>query len=321
MKLLVSGSLNYDIYLFVDNFAPPKSVVKQIKNYLGGSGGNAAVSAAKILGKNNVVFLGAVGDDEIAEKHLEDLKASGVETSYVVKVKNVLSGRSFIAVNRLGETAIYSYYGANEFLNVEYVAKVLENIIDKLEGVLIMNPPLEVATFIAVKSKSRNVKVFWDPGTLVRFGMTQLMTALSSTDYFMPNENELITLTGEESLHKSLEALAKVNPKMRIIIKMGAKGSALYSLEGKTSFCFTAAKPESLGLKTVSTSGCGDVYVGVFTALKVLGSSDVEAAIAATCASTIKASTDNPRGGPDLETLNKYLEICRKHINVRECWF
>ncbi len=321
MKLLVSGSLNYDTYLFVDDFTPPKSVVKQIKSYLGGSGGNAAVSAAKILGKNSVIFLGAVGDDEIAEKHLEDLKASGVETSYIIKVRNVLSGRSFIAVNRLGETAVYSYYGANEFLSVDYVAKVLEEIIDMLGGVLIMNPPLDVATLIAVKSRSKNIKVFWDPGTLVRFGMNSLATALSNTDYFMPNENELIILTKEEGLPKSLEAMSKVNPKMRVIVKMGAKGSTIYNLENRVALRVTAVKPESLGLRTVSTSGCGDVYTGVFTAFKILGSSDAEAAIAATCASSIKASTDNPRGSPDLETLNTYIEKCRQYVNLRESWF
>ncbi len=34
--ILVAGSLNYDITLYVDRFAPPKSVVKKIKRFLGG---------------------------------------------------------------------------------------------------------------------------------------------------------------------------------------------------------------------------------------------------------------------------------------------
>ncbi|MEM3948033.1 MAG: PfkB family carbohydrate kinase, partial [Zestosphaera sp.] len=84
VKLLVVGSLNYDVMLFVERFAPPKTRVNRLKTFLGGSGGNAAVSAAKILGPGKVAFLGAVGDDEIGRLQLNDLERHGVITNHVV---------------------------------------------------------------------------------------------------------------------------------------------------------------------------------------------------------------------------------------------
>ena len=73
-----------------------------------------------------------------------------------------------------------------------------------------------------------------------------------------------------------------------------------------------------LGLELVSTVGCGDALVGVFTALKYMGYSDIEALKLSNCTATINASREEPRGSPCLNELIKlFKNRCSQLISTR----
>ncbi|MEM2004847.1 MAG: carbohydrate kinase family protein [Zestosphaera sp.] len=318
VKLLVVGSLNYDVMLFVERFAPPKTRVNRLKTFLGGSGGNAAVSAAKILGPGKVAFLGAVGDDEIGRLQLNDLERHGVITNHVVKISRTPSGQSFVAVSPDGDTAVYSYYGANEFLQVEHVSNALATVGEDFEGLLVMNPPLNVARFLVGEASRRSKKVFWDPGMLAAGGLRELSPVMMHVDYLMPNEWELLMMTGANNVLGALDKLARHTRRPKLVIKSGVRGSYLVDLSLGTLTHVASVDPQALGLKLVSTSGCGDTYTGVFTAYKLCGFEDVTAMTYASCASTIKASKEDPRGAPSKEELENLHAECVKIVSVEE---
>jgi ribokinase len=64
---------------------------------------------------------------------------------------------------------------------------------------------------------------------------------------------------------------------------------------------------KAVGLKVVNTVGCGDAFIGAFSAALTEDLSDVEALRWANCAAGLKASRAETRGSPDRATLLKYL--------------
>lgn len=316
--LLVIGSLNYDITFYVDYFAPPKSVVKKLVRYLGGSGGNAAVAAARMLRDMEVVFLGAVGDDEIGQKHIEALKSEKIVTSLILRVKGVESGQAFVAVKGDGSTAIYSYYGANHMLSPDLIDSRVKDHILRSKAVLITNPPLETCIRIAEIAKKSGKTVFWDPGALSKLGLDKLKPMIKLVDYLAPNHGELLTLTKEKNELSAVFKILNENPSIKILSKKGGEGSSLYDPLTTTIFHVSAVNPETFGLKVVSTVGCGDAYVGVFAALKHDGYDDLEAMKIASCAASVNAAFENPRSVPPRDILfRKYLPLCKDKIKVR----
>ncbi len=310
IKVVVAGSLNYDTMLFVDRFAPPKVRVRALARYLGGSGGNAATAAARFLGvRGTVIMVGAVGNDEVGRKHIDALRSEGIDTSFIVIKDSVESGQAFVAVNPSGETAIYSYYGANEALNYADVRPLLNSGV-KPDAVLIMNPPIEVAEAIAGWARERGAKVVWDPGSLSHEGIDKLGGVIRRVDIIAPNKDELLSMTRATSVEEAVERLRQINPGLLVLSKEGINGSRLF-MEDRV-LIVRGIPTERLGLMTRSTSGCGDAYVGVFTAAVSVGHDFVDAMVFATCAATINASREGPRGSPRYTELVKYAGECRR---------
>lgn len=310
VRVTVAGSLNYDIMLFVDRFAPPKVRVKALARYLGGSGGNAATAAARFLEtRGSVIMVGAVGNDDVGKKHLSALENEGVDTSFITVKEGVESGQAFVAVNPSGETAIYSYYGANEALTRADIQPLIKSGI-KPDTVLIMNPPIEVAEVIADWARERGARVIWDPGSLSYKGINNLSEIIRRVNIIAPNKDELLSMTHATSVEEGVRILRKINPELIVLSKEGIGGSRLFMKD--RVLAVRGIPAEMLGLRTRSTSGCGDAYVGVFTAAISVGYDFIDAMVLATCAATINASKEEPRGSPTYTELMKHITMCRR---------
>jgi len=317
-KLMVVGSLNYDITLYVDRFAPPKTVVRKLTRYLGGSGGNSAVAAARVLGEGAVVFFGAVGNDDIGRKHINALKKEGIVTDLIRIIDNAESGQAFVAVDVRGNTAIYSYYGANTELTPEKIDEEVLAYLNNVQYLLITNPPLSTSIELISKAKESKKIIVWDPGAQSKYGLDVLKPLLEKVDYLAPNEDELFLMTGEKEVLKAIKSVQSINPHLKILVKRGEKGSLLADPSSSTLVLMNAVPPEALGYNTTSTVGCGDAYVGVFTAFLILGYNDVDAMKVATCAATLNAAHEDPRAVPPKPVLLKWLEACKILIHVKK---
>ena len=68
-----------------------------------GSGGNAAVAAARILGKDEVFLLSAVGNDAIGRAHIKALRDESVSTILVKVIDSAGSVQTSIIIDKFGK--------------------------------------------------------------------------------------------------------------------------------------------------------------------------------------------------------------------------
>lgn len=168
-----------------------------------------------------------------------------------------------------------------------------------------MDPPFETSVKLARQAKRLGKTVAWDPGVKSELGIKKLGDLLENVDYVAANETEIANLTGTKVPSEAARRLIEVNPKLKAVTKLGAKGCMLY--HGREKIVCKGLDLKSRGLKVISTVGCGDAFLGAFVAALSEGRSDREALEWGNCAAGLKATRPETRGSPDRETLMKHL--------------
>ena len=311
-KLLVSGAINWDSCFYVKRLPSPGEEVriKEISRVSGGTGANVAVAAARILGRGEVALVGALGGDELAKVQLELLEKEGVDTRGVKILPGEESGQAYILIEESGQNLIASYLGANAALKPEHLAGVA-GLFQACRGMILTDPPLEAAQALLDLAAQAQTPVFWDPGILLEFARERTRELLDRVDTLFLNESEAIALLGvsePESALKQLEA----GPFHQVVLKLGARGAALLDPGSAKITRFPALPLEKLGLRVVSTVGCGDAFVGAFAAYRVLGAEPREALLLASVAAGLTATRPETRGSPGRKDLEEVAQRARK---------
>ncbi len=309
VELVSVGSINWDITLYVDKFVGPgeKMFIRKIKRVPGGTAANIAVAAARILGKNKVALIGVLGDDEIAKIQIDILEKEGVDYSGIKFIKGMESGQAYILVDKEGRNIIYTFHEIKKKLRPEDIDNNIRRaLIKKAKCVIVTNPPIETVKKVFEIAKKNNAITFWDPGVLIHEGFDKLKNILPLVDYFILNHHEFRRLLGTEDPAEIYNILSNYNDQIRVVIKMGSKGSAISSSSGVT---FVRAVPlDKLGLKVVNTVGCGDAFIGAFVSAKVLGYDDKTALKWGNAGGAFKATQAETRGSPTMEQLKMMLK-------------
>lgn len=308
--LISLGAINWDINLFMTRL--PKTgeevPVNEIQRVSGGTAANVAVAAARILGRDRVAFIGALGEDAIAEEQIRILVEEGVDTSGILVVPGEESGQAYISISDDGANEIHTYFGANLRITGDHVSD--EERLDLIKGAkvcVIMDPPVETAKRMAEECRRHGVKVIWDPGVYVEEGLDALRPTLVNVDYFILNHIEYENLLGTSDPRAVVRELREVSESLISIIKHGSEGSVLCDAGG-TIIHVEAAPLSALGLKVVNTVGCGDAFIGGFAAGLVESLSHVEALRQASAAGSYKATRVETRGGPTKKQLEQLLK-------------
>jgi ribokinase len=308
VRTIVIGAINWDINLFVKSFPHPgeETVVKRITRVPGGKAGNVAVAAARLLGQRESAILGALGTDTVATEQLRIFQEEGVVTSGLKFTQDEESGQAYIVVDEKGENIIHSYRGANSSVTPKDLEDpTRRELISEAAVITIMDPPFETSLKLAKTAKKHGKTVAWDPSVMSELGMKKVRGLLEKVDYIAANEAEIANLTGTKNPREAARRLAKANPALNVIAKVGAKGCMLYHRSHR--IVCKGLDLKSHGLKVVSTVGCGDAFLGAFVAALSEGRSDREALEWGNCAAGLKATKPEARGSPNRETLMKYL--------------
>jgi ribokinase len=308
VKTLVIGAINWDINLFVRRFPRPgeETVVERITRVPGGKAGNVAVAAARLLGPNQTAVLGGLGMDKIASDQVRIFQEEGVATSGLKLCQGEESGQAYIVIDENGENIIHSFRGANSSITPDDLNEpACKELISEASVVTIMDPPFETSVKLAKEAKRLGKIVAWDPGLWSELGLKKVQGLLENVDYIAANEIEIVNLTRTKVLREAARRLAKANSRLKIVIKVGAKGCLMY--DNRKKVVRKCLDLKSHGLKVVNTVGCGDAFLGAFAAALSEGLSDVEALGWGNCAAGLKATRPETRGSPDRETLTKYL--------------
>ncbi|MBL7167351.1 hypothetical protein ISS40_01635 [Candidatus Bathyarchaeota archaeon] len=311
VDLICCGAINWDINLFMDRLprTGEEVPVREIQRVSGGTAANVSVAAARIMGPGRVAFIGALGDDGVAERQLEILRDEGVETSGIVRIPGEESGQAYITIGGDGENEIHTYFGANLTLGASsFQGPGISKLVTGSKVTVIMDPPLEAAEALAEVCTRNGVTVIWDPGVYAEEGLDAISSILRNVDYFILNHLEFENLLGTSDPEEIGRVLNSHKPGIKAIIKRGDEGCALRECASGTTIQVSAVPLERLGLEVVNTVGCGDAFIGAFAATKVEGLDDMSALRRGCAAGSFKATRKETRGGPTAAELKSLLD-------------
>jgi ribokinase len=314
-SLVVCGAINWDISCFMERLPVPgeEVTIRHITRVSGGTGGNIAVAAARILGAKKVALIGALGKDNIAHQQIAALEEEGVITEGIDHVVEEESGQAYILVDQNGQNVIASHLGANARLGLAHLNKEqVKQQLQECRGIVLTDPPLEVAEKLINLAKRYDVPLLWDPGILISPNREALQSLAKEVEVLFLNETEANALLGIDELNTSLQRLKELGLGNHAVFKLGSQGAAMLEPASGMVTEVPALPLKKLGLNVVNTVGCGDVFAGVFAAYHVMGSNLAQSLIMASVAAGLNATKPETRGSPDRANLEEVANRSQK---------
>src|SRR5262245_34335341 len=146
-RVIVFGSSNTDMTVRLPRLPAPGQTVlgRSYASTPGGKGANQAVAARRAGAE--VVFVTAVGDDDLGRQALELYRREGIDVGHVRVVEGVASGVALIFVDDGGENLIGVAPGANHWLTPDDVDELSASLFRKGD-VLLASVEIPVETVI-----------------------------------------------------------------------------------------------------------------------------------------------------------------------------
>jgi len=253
--ILVAGEINPDLIVsdpkITLKFGQNESIVEDVALTIGSSSAIFACGAAK-LGLR-VAFIGVVGNDEFGKFMLESLKERHVDISNVIYDQDIKTGLSVI-LNRGEDRAILTYLGTIDKLREDDVSnELLEECRHLHVASYFLQNRLRLGLpklFSRAKDLGLTISLDtnWDPDER----WEGLNKVLPMTDVFLPNRNELLSLTRTQSVDDALDEITKLVP--LATVKLGAEGAI--ASNGKVKI---QASPPPID-EIADTVGAGDTF-------------------------------------------------------------
>ncbi|MEQ0559825.1 PfkB family carbohydrate kinase [Amycolatopsis sp. NEAU-NG30] len=256
------------------------ALVEQIRFGPAGTAAATAVTLAKLGAA--VRTAGAIGDDPIGDLLLAMLARHGVDTSLVLRREGVQTSASVLPIRPDGSRPAFHVPGANlayapEDAPHEHISRATHL---HLGGPELMGG--EQAARILAPARAAGVVTSadllapGDPGVLA-----WLAPALSFVDYLLPNEEQLLGLTGAATPQDGARALLGRGIGC-VAVTLGARGALVVTAEE------TIAVP-AFDVPVVDTTGCGDAFSAGFLRGLGLGRPPREAAVLGCAAAALVA--------------------------------
>jgi ribokinase len=282
-KVVVVGSTNTDMTVRVPRIPAPgeTSLGRDFQITGGGKGANQAVAAARAGA--SVVFVTALGTDDLGDRALENFVRERIDVHLIRRVPGMPSGVALIFVDDSGENSIAVASGANSELGPDAV-EPLARILDAGDVLLLqLEIPLatvEAAARIGVKQQAR---VILNPAPAQAVPDSLLATVSMVT----PNEHEVKQLTGVDSSDEmALTRAAAVLGERGVrdlLITLGARG-VFASADGVSELV------PAFTVDAVDTTAAGDVFSGALAVALVEGRSSRDAVRFASAAAALSVT-------------------------------
>ncbi|MDX2190312.1 MAG: ribokinase [Bacteroidota bacterium] len=299
--ILVIGSSNVDMIMKLPRLPKLGETVTDgafIQTF-GGKGANQAVAAS--LTGGNVSFVNCVGDDNLGEQVITNLKKNKVDVTHVFKEKNVATGTALVMIGEAGTNYLAVAPGANYKLTKSHIAGI-EKIIEAAEWVILQFEIPEDTLYYTLDVCARK-------GKKVIFNLApprNIETSyLKKIHTFMVNETEAEFLINQkvETPQQILDAAKKIQAlgPEEVIITLGAKGSFVYS---KT----IARHIPTFKVKALDTTAAGDTFCGAFATAYTEGKSTEDAIIFASAASALSVTKLGAQPSiPNREMIDQFM--------------
>jgi sugar/nucleoside kinase (ribokinase family) len=268
-------------------------LVEQIKITAAGSAGGTALTLAKLGAE--VRSAGAIGTDAVGDMLVALLERGGIDTSLLVRRDDVQTSASVLPIRPSGERPAFHVVGANATYGP---ADVTWNELAGVTHLHLGGPEFmggAAAAEILGRARAQGIVTSADilapgePGILEWIG-----PALAGLDYLLPNDEQVLGLTGEEELERACRALLDRGVGC-VVGTRGGEGALVVDAEG-------AEAVPAFEVEVVDTTGCGDAFSAGFLRGLALGR-DHRGAAALGCAAAalVAGGLGSDYGDFDLE--------------------
>jgi sugar/nucleoside kinase (ribokinase family) len=230
-------------------------LVEQIRITAAGSAGGTALVLAR-LGAT-VKSAGAIGRDAAGDMLLALLERDGVDTELLVRREDVQTSASVLPIRPSGERPAFHVVGANGSFGPDDIPA---EEIERASHLHLGGPEFmggEAAAPLLARAREHGVVTSADvlapgePGLL-----DWIAPALPELDYFLPNGDQVLALTGADDLEQGCRALIERGVGC-VAATRGADGVLLVDEDG-------AQDVPAFDVEAVDTTGCGDAFSAGF---------------------------------------------------------
>jgi len=257
-------------------------LVEQIRITPAGSAGGTALTLAK-LGAN-VRSAGAIGSDELGDVMLALLNKFSVDTSLLVRREDVQTSASVLPIRPDGSRPAFHVVGANGTYSS---ADAPYDAIERASHLHIGAPEFmggEEAARILSFAREHGVVTSADllaPGEQAAGIRDWVGAAFAHLDYLLPNDDQVLGLSGESDLIAGCRALLDQGVGC-VAATCGADGAIVVDEHGDEHV-------PAFSVDVVDTTGCGDAFSAGFLRGIALGRSRRDAAVLGCAAAALVA--------------------------------
>lgn len=295
-ELLGVGCITVDELLYVDRYPPPdeKQRISRSKRKCGGLTAAALVAAAAQGVRS--AFGGRLGEDELSRFAMNELEQSGVSLDFARIDPAARPIKSTIVVDSRGGTR-------NIFYDLEGVHPLppdwpAEDVLHRIKGLIVDHYNVDAQIRAARIARDRGIPVVAD---FERNNVDRFDELLGFVNHVVLSEKFAQRLTGQQEPHAAARALWHPE-RQAVIITRGERGCVFCTAESPQVASFPAYR-----VKEIDTTGCGDVFHGVYAASLIRGESICEAIRQATAAAAIKAAAANRFAAPTTSEISEFL--------------
>jgi ribokinase len=283
-RVVVFGSSNSDMTVRVPRLPAPGQTVLggSFATTPGGKGANQAVAARRAGAE--VVFVTAVGDDDLGRQALELYRREGIDVGHVQIVEGAASGVALIFVGDDGENLIGVAPGANQHLTPEDIDRLPAELFRKEDVILTSwEIPVETATRALLRGARAGMLTILNPAPVPVRPAPELRILLTTASVITPNRVEALALAGmtpdQPDWRRCADYLLAAR-NVAAILTTGSRGCEVADASGLWSI-------QAHRVEAVDTVGAGDAFNGALAVALAEGRSPVEAAAWANAAAAL----------------------------------
>lgn len=230
----------------------------EIKRSSGGSGANTVISLAQL--GHSVAYGCIVGDDEVGESYIGELKELGVST-FNNPVAGGQTGRSLVMITPDAERTMNTCLGITSSFDAQYVTEdaIKESQWIYIEGYLFATPEGQRAALHALKLAKQHqtkVAVTFSDGFIVEVFGDALAEVAKASDLIFANKNEALKFTKKSDPVEAFRELRAMS-QGGLAVTLSEKGAMV-------AYGDDTADVESYPVTAVDDTGAGDMFAGGF---------------------------------------------------------
>jgi ribokinase len=251
----------------------------------GGKGANQAVAARRAGGE--VVFITAVGFDDLGKNALDLYRHEGIDVSQAKICDGMASGVALIFVGDDGENMIGVASGANHKLGAHDIGCLPDSTFRAGDVLLVgLEIPVETAARVIERGSRAGMQVILNPAPVPSSPAVITPVLLSLVDVLTPNRVEALALAGmdpytdsDPDLNLCADRLLRAGAR-GVVITLGAQGCLVATGAAKVQ----VPAPRAHAIDTV---GAGDAFNGALAVGLAENRSLLGAAMWATAAAAL----------------------------------